>query len=94
MDQKPQWDQLVPIPYVPDINDQITYLKSLLDSTDPRCEMQKANIKAAIVLYENGFDGLKEIYLIDGKQVDSLEAALLYKEPVWIEVGAMFVSMP
>lgn len=55
MDQTPQWDQLVPIPYVPDINEQINLSQSLLDSTDPRYEMHQANIEAAIVLYENGF---------------------------------------
>ena len=55
--------------------------------------MQKANMKAAIMLYENGFDGTTKIYLVDGKQVDSLEEALRHKQPVWIEVGAMFVSM-
>lgn len=67
MDQKPQWDRLVPIPYVPDINEQMTYLKSVLDSTDPRYGMQKANIKAAIMLCENGFDGTTKIYLVDGE---------------------------
>lgn len=73
MDQTPQWNQLVPIPYVPNINEQIIYLKSVLDSTDPRYEMQQAKIKAAIVLYKNDFDGTKEIYLINGKQVDSVK---------------------
>lgn len=44
--------------------------------------MQKTNIKAAIVLYENGLDGTTKIYLIDGKQVDSLDAAPLHKEQI------------
>lgn len=55
--------------------------------------MQKVNIKAAIGFYENGFDGTTTIYLVNGKQVNSLDDALLHKDPVWIEVGAMFVSM-
>lgn len=74
MDQTLHWDQLVPIPYLPDINKQIIYLKSIFDSTDPRYEMQQAKIKAAIVLYKNDFDGTKEIYLINGKQLDSVKA--------------------
>ena len=36
--------------------------------------MQQAKIKAAIVLYKNDFDGTKEIYLINGKQLDSVKA--------------------
>lgn len=50
--------------------------------------MQKTNIKAAILLYDNGLDGTTKIYLIDGKQVDSLDAAPLHKEQIWIEVAA------
>lgn len=55
--------------------------------------MCEVNVKAAVVLYENGYDGSTKIYLVNGKQVGSLEEALLHPEPVWIEVGAMFVSM-
>lgn len=64
-----------------------------MGSSNPRYAKHDANIIAAIVLYENGYDGSKKIYLIDAKQVGSLEEALLHEGPVWIEVGAMFVSM-
>ncbi len=64
MDQKPQWDQPVPIPYVPDIKEHI---KSLLGLTNPRYAMCEVNVKAAVVLYENGYDGSTKIYLVNGK---------------------------
>lgn len=55
--------------------------------------MYEVNVKAAIVLYENDYDGSTKIYLVNWKQIGSLEEALLHPEPVWIEVGAMFVSV-
>lgn len=67
MDQKPQWDQLVPISYVPDIKGHIDYLKSLLGSINPRYARHEVNVKAAIALYENGYDGSTKIYLVNGK---------------------------
>ena len=93
MEQKPQLHKLVPIPYVFDTKGHIAYLKTILSSNNPRYAKQNANINAVIALYENGYDGSKKIYLIDGKQVGSLEEALLHEGPVWIEVGAIFVSM-
>lgn len=51
----------------------------------------QANIKAAVGFYENVFDGTTTVYIV-GKKVQSLSEALLNKEPVWREVGAMFVS--
>lgn len=86
----PKWDQLVPIPYVPDTKERIIFLTSLLDIKNPKYEKcHQANIKAAIGFYETGFDGIATIYIVDGRKVNSLKEALLNKEPVWIEVGAM-----
>lgn len=82
MEQKPQWDKLVPIPYVFDTKGHIAYLKTLLGSSNPRYAKHDANLNAAIALYKNGYDGSKKIYLIDGKQVGSLEEALLHEGPV------------
>lgn len=93
MEQRPQLDKLVPIPYVSDTKERIAILQSILGSNEPGFAKQGANINAVIALYENGYDGSKKIYLIDGKQVGSLEEALLHEGPVWIEVGAMFDSM-
>lgn len=86
----PKWDQLVPIPYVPDIKERITLPKSLLDPKNPQYEKcYQANIQLAIGLYETGFDVITTIYTVNGKKVDSLKEALFNKEPVWIEVGTM-----
>lgn len=89
METKP----LIPIPYVFDTKAHIAHLRTILDSDDPGYAQQGANINAVIAMYENGYDGREKIYLIEGKQVGSLEEALQHKAPVWIEVGAMFVSM-
>lgn len=90
MEQKPQSNKLARHPYVIDPKERIAHLQSLLDSSKPCYAKQGANINAAIALWENGYDGSKKIHLIDGKQIGSLEEALLHEGPVWIEVGAMF----
>lgn len=93
MEQKPQWDKLVPIPYVFDTKGRIAHLKTTLGSNNPRFAKQVANINAVIAMYENGYDGSKKIFLIEGREVGSLQEALFHEGPVWIEVGAMFVSI-
>ena len=93
MEQKPQWDKLVPIPYLFDTEGRIDHLKTILGSNNPKFAKQVANINAVIAMYENGYDGSKKIFLIEGKEVGSLQEALLHEGPVWIEAGAMFVSI-
>lgn len=93
MEQKPQWDKSVPILYVFDTKRCIAHLKTILGSNISRLIKQVANINAVITIYENRYDGTKKIFLIEGKEVDSLQEALLDEGPIWIEVGAMFISI-
>lgn len=73
---------LVPIPYVFDIQGHIANFKTILGSNNPRFAKQVANINTVISMYENGYNGSKKIFLIKGKEVGSLQKALLYEGPV------------
>ena len=54
---------------------------------------QVANINAVIAIYENKYDRTKKIFLIEGKEVDSLQEALLDEGLIWIEISVMFISI-
>lgn len=90
MEQKPQWDKLVPIPYIFDTKGYIAHLKTILGSGNPRFAKHDANINAVIAMYENGYEGGKKIFLIEGKQVGSLEEALLTRD----QSGLRLVQCP
>jgi hypothetical protein len=67
--------------------------RSLLDLKHPRhCEYHIINIKAAIVLYENGTINGEKIFLQNGKMITTAEAHCSTL-PLWIEACSIILLL-
>ena len=71
-----KWLPAIPNPVPFDVQKRIQELRGYLDPNNPHYQpsQQHTNIKAAIKLYEDGkIDGVKEVFIIDGKIVPEEE---------------------
>ena len=76
-----EFSPAIPIPITVDVQKRIQELRGYLDPNNPdyQPEQQHINIKAAIKLYEEGkIDGMKRVYIKDGKIVPREE---IFKGP-------------